>query len=132
MVPLCDAVKEQEVDVIVPEMPSTDAARSIREADVVVIGSGVGGLSCAAILANYGVNVCGISEKEGRVMDDVQVVVLESHYQVGGAAHGWSARGKSGIYHFESGPSLYSGMQSRTIDGNPLGHIFQVWCLLSR
>lgn len=38
-----------------------------------------------------------------------QVVVCESHNIPGGAAHAWV---KSG-YHFESGPSLYSGMASR-------------------
>ena len=34
-------------------------------------------------------------------------------------------------YHFESGPSLYSGMASRGKDGNPLAHVLQV-CLYSR
>lgn len=42
-----------------------------HEADVVVIGSGIGGLSCAALLAKYG----------------LQVTVLESHGAIGGAAH---------------------------------------------
>eukprot|EP01026_Neomeris_dumetosa_P002649 TRINITY_DN107153_c0_g2_i2.p1 TRINITY_DN107153_c0_g2~~TRINITY_DN107153_c0_g2_i2.p1 ORF type:complete len:562 (+),score=64.71 TRINITY_DN107153_c0_g2_i2:66-1751(+) len=76
-----------------------------QEVDVVVIGSGVGGLSCAALLAKYGVNVC----------------VCESHSIAGGAAHAWVRDG----YHFESGPSLYSGMNSRGVDGNPISHVFQ-------
>jgi hypothetical protein len=36
----------------------------------------------------------------------VQVTVVESHSEPGGAAHTWQRGG----YHFESGPSLYSGM----------------------
>lgn len=36
----------------------------------------------------------------------MQVTVVESHAIPGGAAHAWVQDG----YHFESGPSLYSGM----------------------
>jgi hypothetical protein len=39
----------------------------------------------------------------------VQVTVCESHSIPGGAAHAWVQDG----YHFESGPSLYSGMAAR-------------------
>lgn len=62
---------------------------------MVVIGSGIGGLSCAGLLAKYG----------------LKVVVCESHDVPGGAAHTWTVRapGGEGLYHFESGPSLYSG-----------------------
>jgi len=38
-----------------------------------------------------------------------QVTVVESHGIPGGAAHAWVQDG----YHFESGPSLYSGMAAR-------------------
>jgi phytoene dehydrogenase-like protein len=76
-----------------------------EEADVVVIGSGLAGLSCAALLSH-----CGKS-----------VVVLESHDAPGGAAHSWSRRG----FHFESGPSLYSGFSSDR-SPNPLKNIFQI------
>eukprot|EP01023_Acetabularia_acetabulum_P064585 TRINITY_DN8388_c0_g1_i2.p1 TRINITY_DN8388_c0_g1~~TRINITY_DN8388_c0_g1_i2.p1 ORF type:complete len:558 (+),score=98.33 TRINITY_DN8388_c0_g1_i2:101-1774(+) len=75
------------------------------ETDVVVIGAGVGGLSCAALLARYGVKVC----------------VCESHSIPGGAAHAWVQDG----YHFESGPSLYSGMKAQGIDASPIAHVFQ-------
>jgi ribulose 1,5-bisphosphate synthetase/thiazole synthase len=44
---------------------------SDRQTDIVVIGSGVGGLSCAALLARYGFDV----------------IVCESHSIPGGAAH---------------------------------------------
>ncbi len=60
------------------------------ETDVVVIGSGIGGLSCAALLAYYG--------------EDVRV--YESHYHAGGCAHGFEIDG----FHFDSGPSLWNGM----------------------
>ncbi len=70
--------------------------------DVVVIGSGIGGLCCAALLARYGYGV----------------IVCESHNIPGGAAHGFQRQG----YHFDSGPSLYSGLSSRH-SPNPLRHV---------
>jgi phytoene dehydrogenase-like protein len=70
---------------------------------VVVIGAGIGGLSAAAILANnYG----------------LEVTVLESHSVAGGAAQTFERNG----YHFECGPSLYSGMDSTGKGANPLAH----------
>lgn len=92
-------------------------------ADVVIIGSGLAGLSCAALLAAKGVNVC----------------VCESHYEIGGCAHEfyYSEDGKSiasdtikpsevnNVYKFEAGPSLYSGLSSE-LSPNPLKHVFQV------
>ena len=56
------------------------------EADIVVIGSGVGGLCCGGLLARYGQDV----------------LVLESHDIPGGAAHSFNMKG----YYFDSGPSL--------------------------
>jgi len=73
--------------------------------DVIVIGSGLAGLSCAALLA--------YSEKK--------TLVLESHDAPGGACHTWERRG----FHFESGPSLYSGF-SMDESPNPLKNIFQI------
>ena len=62
--------------------------------DVVVIGSGLGGLSAAAMCARYGYSVC----------------VLESHSMPGGAAHGFTIRQQEGNYHFDTGPSFFSGL----------------------
>ena len=73
--------------------------------DVIVIGSGLAGLSCAALLSH----------------NDVNTLVLESHDTIGGAAHGWTRKG----FHFESGPSLYSGF-SIDKSPNPLKNIFQI------
>lgn len=58
-----------------------------EEVDVIIIGSGLAGLSCGALLSHSG----------------YKVAVLESHDVPGGCAHGWERQG----YHFESGPSLY-------------------------
>ena len=71
-------------------------------ADVVVVGSGIGGLSCAALLAQYGFGV----------------IVCESHSILGGAAHGFTRNG----FRFDSGPSLYSGL-SYSPSPNPLRQV---------
>lgn len=73
------------------------------EADVVVIGSGIGGLCCAGLLSRYGQDV----------------LLLESHDLPGGAAHSFEIKG----YKFDSGPSLFSGFQSRGLQANPLAQV---------
>ncbi|CAM6125241.1 unnamed protein product [Calypogeia fissa] len=78
-------------------------AEGIKEADVIVIGSGVGGLSCGGLLARYGEDV----------------VVFESHTLPGGAAHSFEIKG----YHFDSGPSLFSGLSSRGQLANPMAQV---------
>jgi phytoene dehydrogenase-like protein len=83
----------------------SDVVPTDEEVDVVVIGSGLAGLSCAALLSHC----------------NKRVVVLESHDAPGGAAHSWTRRG----FHFESGPSLYSGF-SMDESPNPLKNIFQI------
>jgi carotene isomerase len=75
---------------------------SNEETDVVVIGSGIGGLSAAALLARYG----------------FEVTVCESHSIPGGAAHAFERNG----FKFESGPSLYSGLSYKP-SSNPLRHV---------
>ncbi len=79
------------------------ASISSHEAtDVVVIGSGIGGLSCAALLARYGFDV----------------TVCESHSIPGGAAHAFERNG----FKFDSGPSLYSGLSYKP-SSNPLRQV---------
>mmetsp|Transcript_8314 Transcript_8314/g.10526 ORF Transcript_8314/g.10526 Transcript_8314/m.10526 type:complete len:596 (+) Transcript_8314:90-1877(+) len=85
---------------------STKSSEPIPQTtDVIVIGSGLAGLSCASLLSH----------------NSVPTVVLESHDAIGGATHTWERRG----FHFESGPSLYSGF-SIDKSPNPLKNIFQI------
>lgn len=84
---------------------ASDDVPTDQEVDVVVIGSGLAGLSCGALLSHCDKSVC----------------VLESHDAPGGCAHSWTRRG----FHFESGPSLYSGFSSDE-SPNPLKNIFQI------
>jgi len=72
--------------------------------DLIVIGSGLGGLCCAALAARHG----------------LEVVVLEAHDRPGGAAHGFERRG----FQFESGPSLWSGL-GRWPSRNPLAQVLR-------
>ena len=73
-----------------------------QSVDVVIIGSGIGGLCCGAMLAKYG----------------YRVTVCESHTIAGGAAHSFERNG----YKFDSGPSLYSGL-STSPTNNPLRQV---------
>ena len=73
--------------------------------DIVIIGSGLGGLSCGAILAKYGYDV----------------IICESHNIAGGAAHAFEYQG----FKFDSGPSLYSGL-SYSPSTNPLRQILDI------
>lgn len=77
---------------------------------MVVIGSGIGGLCCGGLLARY----------------QQDVIVLESHDIPGGAAHSFEIKG----FQFDSGPSLFSGFQSRGPQANPLAQVLLVNLLL--
>ena len=72
--------------------------------DLIVIGSGLGGLCAAAIASRHW----------------LEVQVLEAHSQPGGAAHGF----RRGPFHFESGPSLWSGL-GRWPSANPLAQVLR-------
>jgi hypothetical protein len=72
-----------------------------KDVDYVIIGSGIGGLSCAAMLSYYGYSVA----------------VLESHYLPGGVAHTFEKDG----FKFDAGPSLWNGMNTKPY--NPLREV---------
>ncbi len=74
----------------------------MKNYDVIIIGSGIGGLCCGALLASQG----------------KKVLICESHSAAGGVAHSF----KRGGYTFESGPSLWSGINSHD-NNSPLGQI---------
>ncbi|KAG6517348.1 hypothetical protein ZIOFF_020733 [Zingiber officinale] len=91
----------------IAEQEAAEALRDARirkpEADIVVIGSGIGGLCCSGLSARY----------------QQDVLVLESHDLPGGAAHSFDVKG----YKFDSGPSLFSGFQSRGLQANPIAQV---------
>ena len=73
--------------------------------DVIIVGSGIGGLSCGSILALVG----------------KKVLICEAHNRPGGVAHSFNF----GDYKFESGPSLWSGI-GKWPTTNPLGQILRL------
>ena len=77
----------------------------MNDYDSIVVGSGIGGLCCASILALSG----------------QKVLVCEAHSQPGGVAHSFKKKG----YTFESGPSLWSGI-GKWPTTNPLGQILKL------
>ncbi|CAI5987628.1 unnamed protein product, partial [Closterium sp. NIES-65] len=88
---------------VAEDMKQRRGLRGKTEADVIVIGSGIGGLCCGSLLARYGRDT----------------LVLESHYLPGGAAHGFTRNG----FSFDTGPSLFSGLSSRGPQANPLAQV---------
>ncbi|NET59901.1 MAG: FAD-dependent oxidoreductase, partial [Symploca sp. SIO2E6] len=74
--------------------------------EVIVIGSGIGGLTAAALLARY----------------NQRVLVCESHAIAGGAAHSFTRRG----FTFDSGPSFYCGLGKQRPSLNPLRQVLDV------
>ncbi|MDM9385594.1 NAD(P)/FAD-dependent oxidoreductase [Chlorogloeopsis sp. ULAP01] len=77
----------------------------MQDSDVIVIGSGIGGLCAAALIARY----------------DQRVIVCESHTIPGGAAHNFRRRG----FEFDSGPSFYCGLTDAQ-SLNPLKQVLDV------
>lgn len=75
---------------------STTASNASSEYDVVIIGSGIGGLCAAVICTLYGYSTA----------------IFETHYAPGGAAHGFTAKapGIDGAFQFDTGPSFFSGL----------------------
>tara|TARA_Y100001933_G_C18985789_1_gene558451 strand:- start:428 stop:1960 length:1533 start_codon:yes stop_codon:yes gene_type:complete len=73
--------------------------------DVIIVGSGIGGLCCGSLLSLHG----------------LKVLICEAHTKPGGVAHSFERNG----YKFESGPSLWSGL-GRNPTNNPLGQILRL------
>ena len=89
------------------QTPSTTSNNPFSSYDCIIVGSGIGGLSCAAMLSLYGYSVA----------------VFESHYAPGGAAHGFNIRVPDiGMFTFDTGPSFFSGLNPniKAKSSNPL------------
>jgi phytoene dehydrogenase-like protein len=80
-----------------PAEAQDSATINDEEWDVIVIGSGFGGLSCAAVTTALG----------------FKTLVLEAHYAAGGVAHGFEVKNKAGTFHFDTGPSFFCGLSTR-------------------
>jgi phytoene dehydrogenase-like protein len=78
-------------------------------ADVIIIGSGLGGLVAGALLARYG----------------RRVIVCESHTVPGGAAHAFTRQASGQRFTFDSGPSFYCGLADAA-SANPLSQVLAV------
>ena len=77
----------------------------MKNFDVIVIGSGIGGLTAAALLSRY----------------HKRVIVCESHTVAGGAAHNFRRQG----FEFDSGPSFYCGLSdARSL--NPVKQVLDI------
>ena len=74
--------------------------------DVVIIGSGIGGLTAGALLARYG----------------KKVAIFESHSIPGCAAHTFTRKG----FTFDSGPSFYCGLVNDNPSLNPLIQVLDI------
>lgn len=83
------------------------ATPPVEPYDAVIVGSGLGGLSTGALLCAH----------------NRRVIVLEAHSQPGGAAHSFTRKTKEGIFHFESGPHLFSGLSTNL--RNPMHSILR-------
>ncbi len=80
-----------------------------NDADVVVVGAGLGGLTAAALLSQSG----------------LRVIVAEQHVLPGGFSHTWMRKGKDGVarpvFRFDSGVHDISGWW----DGAPVHGVFR-------
>ena len=95
-----DEIGYEPSERLVAEVDSTTSSLP-SEVDYIIIGSGIGGLTCGALLRYYGYSV----------------LVLESHYAPGGVAHTFERQG----FKFDAGPSLWNGMSTKPY--NPLREV---------
>jgi phytoene dehydrogenase-like protein len=83
------------------------SSSNVEEVDVIVIGAGIGGLSCGALTSKYG----------------LKTICLEAHDRPGGVAHSFSrySSASKSPFRFDSGPSLITGLSSKST--NPLRQV---------
>ena len=85
------------------------AKQQSQEYDVIVVGSGIGGLAASSLCARY----------------QFKTLCLEVHDVPGGVAHSFQRKSRNGgVFTFDSGPSLLSGMSERG-STNPLRQVME-------
>lgn len=109
------SVKSRAADAVVDMNPYHYSKVKDDQYDTIVIGSGIGGLSAASMLAQHG----------------QRVLVLEQHYVAGGACHTFSRKGYSfgtGIHYVGDAGELLPGktFNLRTILNKLTGNDDQV------
>ncbi|MEO1790660.1 MAG: NAD(P)/FAD-dependent oxidoreductase [Cyanobacteria bacterium J06629_19] len=85
------------------------AKQSSQSTDIVIIGSGLGGLVAGGLLARYG----------------RKVIICESHTLPGGAAHAFTRKHNGHTFTFDSGPSFYCGL-GELGSANPISQVLEV------
>jgi len=107
---MCAAARVRALAASASASASASSTEPEEVVDVVVIGSGIGGLSCGSVLAKHG----------------YETLVLESHYVPGGCCHTFphKAPGGDGEYVFEVGPSILEGPKDGST--NPLQLVLEV------
>jgi len=103
-----DTEREREYEKPVYKGTGDGMSGDEGEYDVVVIGSGMGGLACGSMCAKYGESS----------------IVLESHIKMGGSAHSFTHAHDGGKYSFEVGPSIFEGLDKPSL--NPLRILLDV------
>ena len=83
---------------------SSNLRMSDTNYDVIVIGSGLGGLSCAAILSK---------------LFNKKVLVLEQHYKLGGFTHDFSRKN----YHWDVGVHYVGDVSKGSFSGGVFKYI---------
>jgi phytoene dehydrogenase-like protein len=102
-------VPPESVDQIPSNSDDKSTDNSTLTVDVIVVGAGIGGLSCAALSAKYGYDT----------------MCVEAHDTAGGVAHTFSRYNRAASptipFTFDSGPSLISGLSNYST--NPLRQV---------
>lgn len=90
-------------------MDAEKSSQKEETVDVIVVGAGIGGLSCAGLTAKYG----------------LKTLCVEAHDTAGGVAHSFSRYSptvsKDVPFRFDSGPSLITGLSKPST--NPLRQV---------
>ena len=99
-------VRRMQENDVSDSTPSTTTSE--ETVDVIVVGAGIGGLSCGGLTSRYG----------------LQTICVEAHDTPGGVAHSFSRYSSASTktpFKFDSGPSLITGLSKKST--NPLRQV---------